>query len=76
MITFDRDAAGRAGAFSEPTGGIMEGLAEAAREIAEHPTPKRQLRAAVLVLCHQAEKRGMSAEDIAAVCRDVAGAFD
>jgi hypothetical protein len=76
MITFDRDAAGRAGAFSEPTGDIMEGLAEAARQIAEHPTPKRQLRAAVLVLCHEADKHGMSAEDIAAVCREVAEAFE
>jgi len=76
VITFDRDAAGGGGAWSEPTGGIMDGLAEAARQIAEHPTPKRQLRAAVLILCHQAEKRGMSAEDIAAVCREIADDFD
>jgi hypothetical protein len=71
-----RDATGGGGTWSEPTGGIMEGLAEAARQIAEHPTPKRQLRAAVLILCHQAERRGMSAEDIAAVCSEVAEVFE
>ena len=67
---------GGVGMWSEPTGGIMEGLAEAARQIAEHPTPKRQLRAAVLILCDYAERRGVSDEDIAAVCREVAEAFD
>lgn len=67
---------GGVGMWSEPTGDIMEGLAEAARQIAEHPTPKRQLRAAVLVLCHEADKHGMPAEDIAAVCREVAEAFE
>ncbi len=62
--------------MSELDVGVMDGLKVAAQRIAEHPTPLRQLRAAVLVLAHYAERRGMSDEDIGQVLRDVANEFD
>ena len=54
----------------------MTGLRIAGQTIAGSPWPRRELRAAVLILADAAERHGLSGEDVAQVLREVADAFD